>query len=97
MMIIKTRTIRRTNVNIEDYINIPVTDRVTARMNFKEGVIYGNDNSKVIGVITNAEVVDNNEIELTITLWKNKLQGEYLRETNGNVKPVTFSMGFDSE
>jgi hypothetical protein len=97
MMTIKTRTIRHFNANIEDYINLPIIDRVTSWIDLKEGVIHGNDDSKVIGVITNAEDVGESEIELTITLWKNRLQGEYWKEMDGSVKPVGFSMGSDNE
>ena len=95
MMTIKTRTIKHRNAKMEDYINIPVIDRITSYIDFNEGVINGNDNSKVIGVITNAEDIGNGEIELTITLWKNKFQGEYIRDLDGFSKPTSFSMGYE--
>lgn len=96
MMILKTRTMKHENANIEDYINLPVIDRITSFIDFEKGIIQGNDNSKTIGIITNAEDIGNGEIELTITLWKNKFQGEYIQEMNGNVKPISFSMGFEN-
>ena len=95
MMIIKTRTIKHRNAKMEDYVNIPVIDKITSYIDFDNGVIHGNDNSKVIGVITNAEDIGDGEIELTIALWKNKLQGEYIRDLDGFSKPISFSMGFD--
>lgn len=74
------------NAKVEDYVGIPVIDRVTAYVDLNEGIVHGNENSKVIGVITHAEDIGNGEVELTIALWKNKFQGEYIKEMDGSVK-----------
>jgi hypothetical protein len=96
-MIFKTTIIKHNGVHVEDYINTPIIDRVTTYVDLNEGIIHGNDKSKIIGIITDAKDIGNNEIELTITLRKNKFQGEYMKNTDGSVTPMSFSMGFDGK
>lgn len=94
MTIIKTITTKHNNVEVEKYINIPVIDGISSWIDLKDGNIHGNNKSKVIGVVIDAKDIGNGEVELTITLWKNKFQGEYIIDEDGNVEPIAFSMGF---
>lgn len=97
MLTIKTTIEKYSGVEVEDYINVPVIDRVTARIDLTAGTIHANDTTKAIGVITNAKDLGNGEVELTIALWKNKFQGEYLSGAYGKITPLSYSMGFQND
>lgn len=97
MLTIKTTIKKYSAIKPEDYINIPIMDRVTTHVDLTAGIVHGNNTSKPIGAITNAEDLGNGKVELTITLWKIRLQGEYLSEANGKIKPLSYSMGFQND
>ena len=76
-MIIKTVIERYQDENVESYIGKPVLDDFTRVMDLNRGVITDNDNSKTIGVIRDAEII-NDKVELTIELFDKKLRREFL-------------------
>lgn len=90
-MIIKTWIEKRDEIEDREYIDKPVTDYMNMLIDVRKGTME--DNSKVIGVITNAVTIGN-EVEITIALRTraSKLQGEWLIGATGEIEPVAFSM-----
>jgi len=92
MLIFKTKIARYTNVDIKNFIHLPIIDRSASQKNIEEHI------PKVIGKITNANEIDDSEVELTIELWDitPELQGEYI-ELDKGLRPIAFSIEFMSE
>lgn len=91
MLIFKTRIKPYPNeFHREEYLNKPVLDRFSEGLIYKDGLPEYDKEPKVIGVVTDAVLIEE-EVELTITLWKNDFQIEWIDN-----KPSAFSMGFKS-
>lgn len=76
-MIIKTRISKLDETDISSYKNKPVLDKFSRTININENLITGNDDSYVIGVIKEAEIIGE-EIELTLELFNNRVKRELL-------------------
>lgn len=97
-MIIKTLIDKQDEISDKDYINKPVLNHFSHDIDFLKNTISGHDDSKVIGVITDALTIED-KVELTITLWAqaSQLQGEYVKEFKTPLQPVSFSIGFKNK
>jgi hypothetical protein len=82
-MIIKVKVNK--NGSLRDYINLPVLDKTVKGFGFSADI---NDNSKAIGIVTDAEEVDG-QYELTATVW-DKFVEQHMELYESN-KPAAIS------
>jgi hypothetical protein len=86
-MEIITRIPRLGEKDVSSYKNKPVLDKFSRVVDIENGVISGNDKSKIIGIIKDAKIIGD-DIELLIHLYEHKIRREFL---NGQLISISIS------